>query len=148
MKIFRLFLILIVAAFATRCTHNNGDIGPLFGQWIMTDITADGERPADVIATNWNWRFQNAVLLISEVDYLGHEYSQYWASWEREGQTLRINYNNTDPAITWAYDFPSAIGFTQATTYTLTIESESSSQMTLRMVNPDGITYVYTLKKH
>lgn len=148
MKIFRLFLISVVAIFATGCTHNNGDIGPLFGQWILTDITADGQRPADIVPTNWNWRFQNAVLLISEVDYLGHEYSQYWASWEREGQTLMVNYKNADPAISWYYDYPSQLGFTSPATYTLTVESESSCSMTLRMVNPDGVTYVYTLKKH
>lgn len=148
MKILRFLLISLVAFFATGCTHNNGDIGPLFGQWIMTDITADGSHPADVVATNWNWRFQSGVLLISEANYLSHEHSEYWASWSRDEQLLYVNFKNTDDVVGGDYAYPSVIGFTQPTAYTLAIEHESSSSMTLRMVNTEGVTYVYTLKKN
>ncbi len=148
MKTLRILLLLLPAFLIGGCTHNNGNIGELFGQWIMTEITADGAPVADLTPADWNWRFQSGVLLISHVDPVAHSHSQYWASWERQGQTLKVNYNNTDPAIDFNYDYPKALGFTTASVYDVKITNSTGKNMTLQMVNPEGVTYVYTLKKN
>lgn len=148
MKTLRYLLFILPVILSVGCTHNNGDIGPLFGQWIMTDITADGTRPADITPTDWNWRFQSGVLLISHVDYLAHEHHEYWASWEKDGESLLINYQNTQDGYDFYYDIPAQIGFTTPSHYKLDILQSSSKNMTLQMVNSDGVTYVYTLKKN
>lgn len=147
MKKFFLLISLLPVFLFSGCTHNNGDIGPLFGQWIMTEMTVDGDMPDIMVPTDWNWRFQSHVLMISHVDRTAHTDTQYWASWQQEGNTLTVNFRNTDPAIDFYYDYPRELGFTEATTYSLQIVASSSKEMTLRMVNPAGLTYVYTLKK-
>lgn len=148
MKKFCSIIILVLIFAVTSCTHNNGDIGPLFGQWIMTDITADGQSISDVTPTDWNWRFQNQVILISQVDNVAHTHNEYWGSWSQSGKTITVNYRNTDPSINFNYDIPKAIGFTEAAVYQIEIITGSASQMTLQMVNPQGVNYVYTLTKH
>lgn len=141
-------IILSAMSLLAGCTHNNGDIGPLFGQWIMTGITVNGDTPADINPTEWNWRFQNQVFLISHVDVVAHDYRQYWGSWTMADKTMTIDYDNIDSAIDYAYETPSAIGFTDAAVYTLSVVNLSSHDMILQMVNPGGDTYVYTLKKN
>lgn len=147
MKTIRIFLISLVAILATGCTHNNGDIGFLFGQWIMTDITADGIRPADIVPTDWNWRFQNGILEVSHVDQVSHESADYWSSWMWDGDELRVNFGNSDVEISYLYAHPAQIGFTEPTLYRLSITERKDDKMTLQMVNPQGVTYVYTFKK-
>lgn len=148
MKTLRIFFFLLPFIISGGCTHNNGNIGELFGQWIMTDITADGVRPTELTPSDWNWRFQSGVLLISHVDQAAHSHQEFWASWQREGQTLVVNYKNTDPAIDYNYQYPAELGFSKAAVYDVDIVASSGKQMTLRMLNPEGVTYVYTLKKN
>ena len=148
MKILRILFILLPLFISGGCTHNNGNIGEFFGQWIMADVAAEGNRLSDVTPADWNWRFQSGVLLISKVDRVAHIHTQYWASWSRKDQTLMVNYKNTDPGIDYNYDYPKEIGFTTASVYRLEIVQLSGKQMTLRMLNPEGITYVYTLRKN
>lgn len=45
------------------CTHNNGDIGPLFGQWKVTSIDID-EKPMEDYKGNLFFSFQNDVVLV------------------------------------------------------------------------------------
>lgn len=53
--------VLILLAVAA-CTHNDGDIGPIFGQWQLTNVEGGTEsnRPADTDVMYW--KFQSSVI--------------------------------------------------------------------------------------
>ena len=40
----RIILLIVIALSFNACTHNNGDIGDLFGTWKLETITIDGEK--------------------------------------------------------------------------------------------------------
>ena len=51
----------------SSCTRNNGDIGPWFGTWKLTEITVDGTSDAGYEG-NIFWKFQNDVFEMVRVN--------------------------------------------------------------------------------
>lgn len=106
-----LFLVCVMSAVLSSCTHNNGDIGPLFGTWrldaISIDTTGDDGAPAcrtedvgDVF-----WAFQNHVVEIERV-YPYHQTDTRVGTWQRpDDASIVINFDNseTDPAFAERY---------------------------------------------
>lgn len=79
----RLFsaLLLIMAVTLGGCTHNNGDIGPLFGNWKLQSVETDLEayQPAK---EEWPifWAFQSTTIRmahISETNSLDQRFGNY-----------------------------------------------------------------------
>ena len=71
MRIIRyIFTALLAIAAMCSCTHNNGDIGPLFGQWKITDIATTDAATGTVThnATSGAFlSFQNDVVTLTQV---------------------------------------------------------------------------------
>ena len=59
----RIILIITALISLNACTHNNGDIGHLFGTWKLDAITINGEVDSVYAkADNVLWKFQSSVM--------------------------------------------------------------------------------------
>lgn len=131
------------------CTHNNGDIGPWFGEWKLTTITVDGTPDAGYDG-NIFWAFQTTVIeMLSADNETTGDYRQRWGTWAQDGTTLTLNFTHSDndnPAGSDKYiPFPET-GL-PAGVSKLDIVSLSSSEIKLNYTADDGKTYGYLLKK-
>lgn len=123
----------------TSCTHNNGDIGPLFGQWKLVSIDAQGvEIPAydgDVF-----WSFQDsAIQILSRTDQ--HEFEQRYGNWS-------LTDNDTKLVLTFPDDrwpAPQAIGLKE--TSVLRVITLTSRDAVFELSDNDGMSITYTLRK-
>lgn len=85
----------LLALVLNGCTHNNGDIGPLFGSWRMTAMTVDGQ-PVEGYEGNVFWMFQNSVVCMREV-LPHHETDERWGEWRwADKNTLLLNFSHSD----------------------------------------------------
>lgn len=83
---------LLLIAFSAGCTHNNGDIGTLFGQWRLTGMTCDG---ADLMPEGKDvyWAFQSTtVKMVVILPY--HERSESYGSWRLDDNTLFMDFSD------------------------------------------------------
>ena len=100
----------VLAVCCASCTHNNGDIGDLFGTWHTESIVVDGTPLAAAVTDSMFWKFQNDLMCIN-IPYGYHEAHKSWARYVHDGDILKVDfsytsdhedsYNNfTPPAIT------------------------------------------------
>ena len=71
----------------SACTHNDGDIGDLYGRWQLTEM-----RVADSIATpnDLFFSFQSSVIFVSVCNYDLHEAIDYAGNFIHSGDSLCI----------------------------------------------------------
>ncbi len=130
------------------CTHNNGDIGPWFGAWVLDSIEIDGQ-PDDTYGRNIFWSFQNEVIKIS----VQHPYggvSDHFGTWAEEGKTLQLNFTHTDAASSSypeRYCLPAGLHLPSKGIIDLNIVSLSGSHIVLTYTPDDGTRVQYTLSK-
>ncbi|MCM1518946.1 MAG: lipocalin-like domain-containing protein [Pseudoflavonifractor sp.] len=142
-------LLLLMAVMLGGCTHNNGDIGPWFGEWKLTSITVDGVPDTDYDG-NIFWAFQTTVIeMLSVDDETTADYRQRWGTWAQDGTVLTLDFTHSDdrnPAGSDKYiPFP-ATGL-PAGVSELDILSLSGSEIKLSYTADDGKVYGYLLKK-
>lgn len=140
--------VLILLFMLSGCTQNNGNIGPYFGLWKLSELTINGEAdPA--YHDNIVWKFQSAAIsMIRILDH--HESSDCYGTWkETDPKTLQMEFiyhDDSDPKGTWKYaplpetHLPTGI-------FSLEIIHLSSKRMQLKYQNPDGTVYGYKLEK-
>lgn len=151
--IIRRHIILVAAVLmmtiAAGCTHNDGDIGPLFGSWRLKDITVTGNGPAPAVP-DVVWSFQSSVIRFQTLAS-HHDYYENWASWSLDGDNMTVNFVNHDddtPESYWPYTTPPIPGFPrQVEVMVMHVENLTSSDMVLSYASSDGLTYTYKLKK-
>lgn len=137
---------IIIALVATMlgfasCTHNDGDIGPLFGTWHVESIDVDG-TPDAAYSGNLFIMFQSNACDWRLVDEQAHTYVNAWTAWTLEGDVLTLNF-----ADDW-YPPHAITGFAPATATAVTVEELSSSRLVLRATSPlDGATRRFTCTK-
>lgn len=138
--------LLIIMLLTSGCTQNNGEIDPWFGTWRLESLTCDGE-PSDDYHGQMTWSFQNNIIcLVTDLGH--HSYTQTWGTWAApEGERkLLLDFDQRDDINgTNVYTPPSWLGF-DGLQPTLTIVSQSSREMTLKLDNTTG-SYLYCLKK-
>ncbi len=123
----------------TSCTHNNGDIGSLYGQWKLVSIDAQGveipEYNGDVF-----WSFQDsAIQILSRMDQ--HEFEQRYGNWSlTDGDTRLVL---TFPDDRWPA--PRSIGLKETTV--LHVITLTSRDAVFEMSDTDGMSITYTLRK-
>lgn len=120
-----------------RCTHNNGDIGHLFGQWRIESVKYDNAPQPDYDG-NLFLSFQNSVVQITQTGEHNTSRRSY-GSWHIDDNTLFIDFD--DP------DFPpfGNIGFSIHNR--LQILRLTNSEMILQSDPDTDISIIYTLKK-
>ncbi len=113
MKNIIVLFILWMTILLPACTHNDGDIGPLFGQWKLVSIEKSGQKDT---YDNLFLSFQSSVLEFKTVTY-PHSYLCSYGEYEhidnylnikiKEGSEsvlndFQLNKNNEDE---WSFSF-------------------------------------------
>ncbi len=147
MKPFSIFVILLTSILA-GCTHNDGDIGPLFGSWqlesIEVDGTVDSSYPGNVF-----WGFQSSIIRMAVVNE-HHEHVDYWGTWKLTNNILMFDYTHSHaemPPGTGDYRFPPSIHLPENGVVSLSVLTLKGSTLTLQYKTTDGTPIVYRLHK-
>ncbi|MEG2819536.1 MAG: lipocalin-like domain-containing protein [Muribaculaceae bacterium] len=74
------------------CTHNNGDIGPLFGNWKVTTIEIN-DKIDHAYQGNLFFEFQNDVTGMKVV-YDNHNVAESYGQWKLTDKKLLIIYDD------------------------------------------------------
>lgn len=127
----------IILIGGASCTHNNGDIGPLFGNWKVTSIEINGIPDASYKG-NIFFAFQTDITNMKAI-YDNHVYSERFGQWKIEGENLLLTYNDT-----W-YP-PLSESHMSVGTNICRIIQLTNKDMKLSMTNSEA-TYTYTLIK-
>lgn len=145
----KLIFFLTIATAMMACTHNDGDIGDLYGVWCLEQVTVDG-IPADMHAGGLvlvTLSFQNAILEINTT-YPHNELHTCLANWQRDGQTLIFDFDNSDASGNTArYTPPAILGMGYGEICRQQITSLDGKEMALRYTNSKGEEYQYLYKK-
>lgn len=137
-RIFHIITFLsIILIGGSSCTHNNGDIGPLFGNWKITSIDINGVPDASYKG-NIFFAFQNDVTNMKAI-YDDHSYSECYGRWEIDGDNLILTYNDTRL-------YPLKESYLSVGTNICHIIQLTNKDMKLSMTNSEA-TYTYTLIK-
>lgn len=146
MRIIRyIFTAILAIAALCSCTHNNGDIGPLFGQWKITDIATTDAVTGTVThnATSGAFlSFQNDVVTLTQVYDGQHLSALSYGQWELNGNSLTLYFDISD-----GVSLPGAMFYPRAD---FNIETLSGSELVMTLAGnlPEGAAQVcYTLKK-
>lgn len=147
-------IILAVMAFLlVGCTHNNGNIGPFFGQWKISEITIDGEKDA-AYEGNVFWSFQSSTIEMQKADESQlTDAVTSWGSWSREKETnhdvLILDFTHSDDTHAVGDPYYSPLKETHLPNgiLRLYITSSSGSTMQLSYTADDGKVYKYSLVK-
>lgn len=140
-----IFTALLAIAALCSCTHNNGDIGPLFGQWKITDIATTDAVTGTVThnATSGAFlSFQNDVVTLTQVYDGQHQSALSYGQWELNGNSLILYFDISD-----GVSLPGAMFYPRAD---FNIETLSGSELVMTLAGnlPEGAAQVcYTLKK-
>ncbi len=140
-----IFTALLAIAAMCSCTHNNGDIGPLFGQWKITDIATTDAVTGTVThnATSGAFlSFQNDVVTLTQVYDGQHQSALSYGQWELNGNSLTLYFDISD-----GVSLPGAMFYPRAD---FNIETLSGSELVMTLAGnlPEGAAQVcYTLKK-
>lgn len=121
------------------CTTNNGDIGPWFGTWRVTEITTDGVADADYRG-NMFFKFQSTVfeMLLVHDD---HGTENRFGIWNDDGKgTLTVSFPDANHE-------PLPQSHMRAEQNVLTFDGVKASGFVLRLDSPDGHVYTYRLVK-
>lgn len=148
----RIILLISLAISFNACTHNNGDIGDLFGTWKLQSITIDG-----VIDTTYQdnvlWKFQASVMSMIRANDKDHTRHEGWGSWEYANDETQIivDFTHTDnDHPNMGSDKYSPLPETyipKASISILDIIELDNSKLTLRYISNKGIEYVYKFKR-
>lgn len=150
--IINVVIVWIAAMSLTGCTHNNGDIGELFGTWKLEKIMVDGEIDA-AYDDNIVWKFQSSIIEMQQVDDLLHETFNSFGTWSRPADgLLKLDFTHTDNADpepgSDRYSPLSATRLPRAQVIDLDVLELNGSKMRLRYIDADqSATIEYYFKK-
>lgn len=124
MKKINLYIAIFSLALLASCTHNDGDIGPLFGTWHVDAIEVDGTPDATYDGSLFVM-FQSNIADWRIVDEQAHTYVNAWASWQQDGGIITFHFDDD-----W---FPphAITGFAPATPQPATVERLTSKDLIL-----------------
>lgn len=142
-------LMMVMAAVMPACTHNNGDIGLLFGSWTLEEITVDGVPDRDY-GKNMTWNFQNHNLSIMTVKP-HHDRAENMGTWEwvNTDHVMSINFtykNSQGVAGGSPFCPPEGLHLPTGQILVMDVEQLTSSDMTLVYESEDGhiLKYIFT----
>lgn len=138
----------IILATVCGCTKNDGDIGHLFGSWIVQEITVDGITDSSYNG-NVVWSFQSSIIRMSVV-LPHHQVDNYMGSWSQTNNMLTLNFTHSSAGTapgTGEYGFAPGMHLPEKGIVELTIITAGAKSMTLQYDKTDGTSIVYRLSK-
>ena len=140
---------MLVWSLMSGCTHNNGDIGPWFGAWMLNAIEVDGQPSDEYPRDTQVWKFQSTVINVSQI-YPHHYMYDSFGSWEQLSATkLELNFGHYDNATLPGeerYEPPVYTHLPKGAAI-LDIVTLTDKKMVLTYLANDGVTYTYRLSK-
>lgn len=130
------------------CTHNDGDIGPLFGFWRLDSMT-ENDREVTLYNTSvlrYTFAFQSNVMYIQTL-YPHNDSHRCYSSWVREGDTITFDFDNHDSANNDQYTPPAALGFDPSGVTVMNVSVLTSSSLVVGYTDDNGVKRVYYLSK-
>ena len=144
-----LWIMLLIMVSVSSCTHNDGDIGELFGFWGLERMqvnSTDANLYDDTDAQLYTLAFQSDIVLLQTV--LPHsDYRRAFGSWKRDGSRLILNFDHTDEDDVTKYDVPEALGLNPSGVTDFEILTLTGSTMTLRYTDTEATVRTYFFKK-
>lgn len=142
-------LALVAIVCTSSCTQNNGNIGDLFGSWVLEEVTIDG-TPADMAEdTPTVFSFQSNVVRVTYYDDEYYHFN-YLGTWTRSDNTLDFNFthhsNQTEPGEEH-YSAPTWLDFETGVVTHTTIVRLNSGHLDFTRISADGTTYLYKFVK-
>jgi len=134
---------------AGGCTHNNGDIGPLFGTWVLDKMTVDGQE-ANLGPEHTFLQFQGKIVMAKLIDDRHSLLFYSVGTWEREGDEMFLDYTHHDDefeAGTGQYSAPDWLLLTTNSINRLKVLSLDNKYMRLQFTTQDGRTAIYNFRK-
>ena len=87
--------LIIILCVTNACTHNNGDIGFLFGQWRLHEITSESAvEQCDTVFL----AFQSNIVQLRKVIYSSYDYNLLTGLYERQDNYMRFSFLNLNGA--------------------------------------------------
>lgn len=147
-RLINILLLLIALVATTGCTRNNGDIGPLFGNWCLDSMKADGEEVElyDDTTLLYVWGFQSSLVRIQTILPL-NDYRFTMGTWTHEGNTLTLDFDHTDIDGDYNYTPPAPLHLEGHGITPLHITTLTGSVLKAEYTAPSGVKYEYTLHK-
>lgn len=150
-----LVLFLLPLLLLSGCRMNNGDIGALYGAWVLTQMEVDGE-----VYTGWEsdgyddtfFQFQNNICSIIRTTSL-HDYDARMCTWQwiEEDREIELNYTHHDDTFerpgSGVYAPPSWLLLIEPGKYVFTVTWNGDRKFTWTTVNTRGQRLVFHLKK-
>lgn len=149
--IINVIMIWMAAVALAGCTHNNGDIGELFGTWKLEEITVDGDADT-AYRDNVVWKFQSSIIEMQEIYDGIHETANSFGTWSRQADVMKLDFTHTDNE----HPEPGADNYSplavtrlpRAQVVDLDVLELSGSKMKLRYIDAAAsTTIVYDFKK-
>ena len=152
MKVMRYILALTAFVALTACTHNNGDIGPWFGTWVIDYVGSNPNTPAADLAVSGNdytttsvtifLQFQGDIVSLRRVNNILHTEEAAYGTWSEGDGTLDITF--PDGNLAYIY----LMGLSRTGTNHFAIQNRKGNEMTLELLSFDAdILIYYHIKK-
>lgn len=133
---------------ATACRTNNGDIGELYGQWMLERLTIDG-NPDNIECSDFSFSFQNNIVYVSHQTG-HHEYVECFGTWQLEGDVLTLNFTHTDqyhPTGGIKYNPPAELHIPSRASTKMDVSILTDKKLKFGFTDANGNMYEYTLFK-
>lgn len=89
-KFFRLIFSCLFIPVLCGCTHNNGDIGSLFGIWKVTEVKIDNGTDEEYEGTMF-WSFQSSTIRMTYIRPY-HDRDEVYGTWRLDDNTLFLDF--------------------------------------------------------
>lgn len=156
-KILYIFLTLLALVTTNSCRINNGDIGELYGTWVLTEMEVDGQKYDQWRLSDYPetfFQFQGDICMVIRTnelyDYLYQVCTWYW---ETEDTNIALNFTHSDdryPSMPNGYMYgpPSWLLMSQPIVYGFDVVWDGDNRMTWTTVNQEGQRLTFHLKKN
>lgn len=151
MKQLRTYLAIIsIAIMAAGCTQNNGNIGRLFGSWVLDEATLDGAPLVLPEGTETFWSFQGDIIMVT-LSHGNHEYSKRYGTFsELPDNIMRLTFTYSSDAVpegTGIYGAPEWLGFPSSGVFDLSVADSPKNRLVLTYSAPGNGIYIYKFSK-
>lgn len=119
------------------CLHNNGDIGPWFGQWKVESIEKNGEVAADYQGDGF-LRFQSEVITAVRSYPSVHSSGTDYGNFVDNGSTMDVEFKEGKSIRNYLH---------LEEKFTFNVLKRDGSDKLLEYTDSKGDTYTYHLKK-
>lgn len=136
-------LLLTVVLALTGCVRNDGDIGNLFGNWVIEEIyigNAEDKDYTNPVQVN----FQGNLFSMGETSETEVHNPPVIGTWSETGNEITLDISGNAGS---KKEFPKSLHLGKGRSVTFTIEERKHNSMTWRLVMYGGPSFRYTLRK-